>query len=83
MMPSQISKNLLRIPSQIGSPINEYRIHHGQIEFRSLSSRGQTFSPMTEGWRTLDAGDIQLHFVLNTTVAKWLVERLEALSHNA
>jgi len=82
-MPSQISKDLLRIPSQNGSPINEYRIHEGEIEFRALNTLGQTFSPMTEGWRTLDAADIQLHFALNTTVAKWLVERLEALAHNA
>lgn len=82
-MPSQISKNLLRIPSQNGSPINEYRIHDGEIEFRALNAREQTFSPMTEGWRALDAADIQLHFALDTTVAKWLVERLEALSHDA
>lgn len=82
-MPTHISKNLLRIPSENGSPINEYRINQGQIEFRSLNARGQPFSLRSEGWRSLNAADIQLHFALKTAVAQWLIERLDAISHHA
>lgn len=82
-MPSQISKDLLRIPSVNGSPINEYRINQGQIEFRSLTAQGQPFSSFTEGWRSLNVADIQLHFALKTAVAQWLIERLDAMSASA
>ena len=82
-MLTPISKDLLRIPSVNGSPINEYRINQGQIEFRSLDAQGQPFSPSKAGWRALDAGDIQLHFALKTRVAQWLIDRLDAISHHA
>ena len=82
-MPTHISKNLLRIPSENGSPINEYRINQGQIEFRSLDPRGRPFSLRSEGWRSLGAADIQLHFALKTAVAQWLIERLDAITHDA
>lgn len=72
--------NLLKIPSENGSPINEYRIHGGHIQFRSLDSRGQPF-PQTAGkWTVLDPSDLQLHFALNTAVAQWLMERLVKIS---
>jgi hypothetical protein len=80
-MSNQILKDLLRIPSANGSPVNEYRIYRGQIEFRSLDAEGKPFSPFKPGWRALDAGDIQLHFALKTTVAQWLLERLDVISH--
>jgi hypothetical protein len=82
-MPTQTVKNLLRIPSENGSPINEYRINHGHIEFRSLTSQGQPFSSRKQGWRMLGVGDIQLHFALKTAVAQWLIERLGAEPHDA
>jgi hypothetical protein len=74
----QSSSELLRIPSKNGSPINEYRIQNGQIEFRSLDSSGQPFSVTQGKWRTLDIGEIQLHFALDTVVAQWLLQRLHA-----
>ena len=83
MIPTHISNNLLRIPSENGSPVNEYRINEGQIEFRSLDPQGHPFSPLTTGWRTLDVGDIQWHFALKTAVAQWLVERLDAITRDA
>jgi hypothetical protein len=79
-MLSNIPSNFLKIPSQDGSPINEYRIRHGQIQFRSLDSQGNPFPYTAGAWRTLDAGDLQMHFVLNTAVAQWLVARLGAKS---
>ena len=78
-MSIQSAKNLLRIPSQNGSPINEYRIHDGQIEFRSLDPRNRQLSQPAEGWRSLAVDDIQLHFALKTVVAQWLIERLESM----
>jgi hypothetical protein len=75
-MATQSSNDLLRIPSDHGSPVNEYRIHEGQVEFRSLDSHNMPFSKRGDGWRSLDVADIQLHFALKTAVAQWLVERL-------
>lgn len=75
-MPPNLSGNLLKIPSQNGSPVNEYRIHSGQIEFRSLDNRGQPFPYSAGIWRVLNANDLELHFVLNTVVAQWLTGRL-------
>lgn len=73
-----ISSELLRLPSENGSPINEYRIQNGQIEFRSLDSTGKPFS-ITKGiWRVLDISELQLHFALDTVVAQWLMQRLHA-----
>ncbi len=70
------ANNLLTIQSLNGSPVNEYRINHGQIEFRALDDHGKPF-PFSNGmWRILDAADLEMHFLLNTAVAKWLVERL-------
>lgn len=78
-MQSSNSTHLLKIPSQNGSPINEYRVHKGQVEFRSIDSLGKPYAYDHGLWRTLDARDLELHFALNTPVAQWLVHRLENL----
>jgi len=78
-MPNQIAQDLLRIPSRNGSPVNEYRIHQGQIEFRSLDAQNKPVLHWKEGWRSLGVSDIQLHFALKTVVAEWLIERLGSL----
>lgn len=44
---------------------NEYRMRQGCVEFRANYG----------AWRVLDDSDLQLHFVLNTEVAKWLQNR--------
>jgi len=75
-MPTLNSTDLLKIPSENGSPVNEYRIHDGQIEFRSLDPLGNPFPQYATRWRILTAADLQFHFVLNTVVAKWLMQRL-------
>ena len=77
-MSPHISSELLRIPSENGSPINEYRIQNGQIEFRSLDATGKPFSITKAKWRVLDVSELQLHFVLDTVVAQWLMQRLHA-----
>lgn len=74
------SIDLLKIPSENGSPINEYRIHGGHIEFRSLDSQGQPFSRTAGKWIALDPSDLELHFALNTAVAQWLIDRLMRIS---
>ena len=46
-----------------GGVFNEYRIaENRQVEFRI--GGGQ--------WRTLDASEIELHYILHTEVSKWL-----------
>lgn len=77
-MSNQISNDLLRIPSINGSPINEYRIHGGQIEFRALDARGSPFLHNRGSWRALSAADVQWHFALKTEVARWLMHRIGA-----
>ena len=77
-MATQTAYDYLRIPSTNGSPINEYRIHGGQIEFRALDAFAKPFVHNAGAWRILTAADIQLHFALNTEVARWLMRRLGA-----
>ena len=74
-----LSTDVLRIPSENGSPINEYRIHNSQIEFRALDQRGHPFLHNEGSWKILDGTDLQLHFSLNTVVAQWLLGRLHAI----
>lgn len=74
------STDLLKIPSENGSPINEYRISGRRIEFRSLDSQGRPFSHTAGRWRSLDPSDLELHFALNTAVAQWLIDRLVRIS---
>ena len=79
MPPPYLSADLLRIPSENGSPVNEYRIHNGQIEFRSLDVQGKPFMHSEGKWKALDGPDLQLHFSLNTIVAQWLLGRLHTV----
>lgn len=46
-----------------GGAFNEYRLRHGRVEFRKGDGT----------WRILGEADVQLHFVLHTEVAKWLL----------
>jgi hypothetical protein len=75
-MPVPITSPFLKFKSKNGSPVNEYRIRRGRIEFRSLDKRGRPFSYNHGTWAALDNRDIQLHFALNTPVARWLIARL-------
>jgi hypothetical protein len=55
-----------------GFPTNEYRISEESVEFRSLNLDGCAFTSLNNGWRVLDADEVQLHFALRTPVAAWL-----------
>lgn len=74
-----LSTDLLRIPSENGSPINEYRIKNGQVEFRALNDQGKAFVRDGIEWKALSGDELQLHFSLNTVVAEWLLGRLHAI----
>jgi hypothetical protein len=50
----------LRFPD---GALAEYRLNQNRPEY--LTSKGT--------WRILDGADLQLHFLLNTEVAKWLM----------
>lgn len=75
-MPS-LPANLLKVPSQNGSPCNEYRIQDGNVEFRATDPNGQAYPYSSGCWRTLSPEDIQLHFALHTIVAEWIIQRLK------
>lgn len=45
---------------------NEYRLRENCLEF--LTNDGT--------WRVLDDDDLQLHFILHTEVAKWLIREI-------
>lgn len=64
----------LRIESEDGAPVNEYRVRYGQVEFRILDFTGR---PLTR-WHLLSDEEIQLHQNLHTVVADWLVARKAA-----
>ncbi len=67
----------LRIESVNGSPVNDYRIHDEHVEMRLLDSSARPLPPPLSNWRTLDGGDIEFHFELETVVSKWLQARLD------
>jgi hypothetical protein len=46
-----------------GGVSNDYRLRQNQVEF--LTGNGE--------WRPLDEDDLQLHRILHTEVAKWLL----------
>lgn len=41
---------------------NEYRVFDGLVQFR----------PENGDWRTLEADDLRMHFMLKTPVASWI-----------
>ncbi len=67
----------LRIESFHGSPVNDYRIRDGQVEMRLLDAAGHVLRPPLSDWKALDGSDIELHFALETVVAKWLEARVD------
>jgi hypothetical protein len=62
----------LRIASEYGTPGNEYRICHGDVEFRTLNQIGVCQDE--SDWKAVSPEDISMHFALNTPVAEWLGE---------
>ena len=52
---------------------NVYRIRENSIEF----------STQNGAWRALDADDMQLHYLLQTEVAKWLLQHKMEMNPHA
>jgi hypothetical protein len=72
----------LRIESDNGAPINDYRISDCWIEVRSLDPSGHSYPGATSNWRVLDSSDIQAHRMLRTVVWRWLQVRLGTEASN-
>jgi hypothetical protein len=73
-MKYQSSPERLIILSEKNAPVNQYRVHKRNLEFRALDSQGHPFC--FSRWRKLTAEEITLHMNLNTAVAEWLNARL-------
>ncbi len=72
----------LRIESHHGSPVNDYRIRKGHVEVRLLDASGHPCPSPLSYWRVLDESEVELHFALETVVAKWLEARLSEEDSN-
>jgi hypothetical protein len=73
----------LRVEPHHAPFINDYRIHDGQVEVRTLDPVGHPFDLALSGWKALDDNELQLHFALRTVVAKWLQDREPDLCNRA
>ena len=60
--------------SEEDAPVNQYRVHKRDLEFRALDPHGHRFR--FSQWRKLTPDEITLHMNLNTAVAEWLNARL-------
>lgn len=68
------SPKQLTIFSDHNTPVNQYRVRKGNLQFRALDEHGSRFR--FSRWRALSADEIALHSNLNTPVAEWLNSRL-------
>ncbi len=59
-----------------GFPIHDYRIHEGDLEFRTLSSNGHSYHDNRNTWRRLTPNEIALHFRLHTIVSQWFRDKV-------
>ena len=62
----------LRIEPKRAAVINDYRIHDGHVEVRTLDPAGRPLDAQLSTWRSLNANELEQHFVLSTVVAEWL-----------
>ena len=69
----------LRLESDDGSPVKEYRIEDGNVEVRSLDPLDQVDGSIRRTgsvWWRLTPGQLSIHVERNTVVAQWLERRL-------
>jgi hypothetical protein len=59
-----------------GFPIHDYRVHEGDLEFRTLSSNGRSYHDNRSTWRRLTPNEIALHFRLHTIVGQWFEDKV-------
>jgi hypothetical protein len=65
----------LRIESQDGKTINDYRLCDGKLQFRPIHADGGLLPGEGSAWRDLAPEDIAKHAALQTVVAEWLTIR--------
>lgn len=53
-----------------GGATNAYRLHESHIEFQTGEGK----------WRILDSNDVELHFLLHTEVAKWVLQHINEMN---
>jgi hypothetical protein len=58
-----------------GFPLHDYRIHEGDLEFRTLHPDGHSDHD-SSFWRRLTPNEIALHFRLNTIVGQWFQDKV-------
>ena len=68
--------NKLRIDSNDGSAVVEYRIEDGGVERRTVATYTGTGAASEERWEPLTAAQVASHIMANSTVAYWLHRRL-------
>jgi len=69
----------LRLESDDGSPVKEYRIEDGNVEVRSLDPLDQVDGSIRRTgsvWWRLTPGQLSIQVEHNTVVAQWLERRL-------
>ena len=72
-MKYESSQHRFTIFTEHDAPVNQYRVHNRDLEFRVLGPYVHRFRAH---WRKLTPDEIALHMNLNTAVAEWLNERL-------
>ncbi len=65
----------LRIESDDGKIINDYRLYEGKLQFRPIHADGSLLPGDGSAWRDLPPEDIAQHHALQTVVAEWLAIR--------
>ena len=65
----------LRLELDDGSPIQEYSIEHGTVEFRTVDLNRDD-DRTAEGWHEVSPGELRYHVERGTVVAQWLERRL-------
>lgn len=68
----------LRLEAQHGAEIEEYRVHEGRVQVRSLRSPNlrDLDGDADSGWLQLTPQQLSAHVEGNSVVAKWLERRL-------
>ena len=79
-MKIRMACNKLRIDTNDGSPVVEYRIESGGVERRTTATRTGDGIASEERWEQLTPSQVASHIMANTTVAYWLYRRLDARS---
>ena len=59
-----------------GFPGSDYRIHEGNLEFRTFTLNGESHQNNRSTWRRLTPNEIALHFRLDTIIGRWFQDKV-------